>query len=118
MPNSFTGLNMAGNALRNFQLALDTTGHNVANVNTPGYSRQTISFTAAPSSTVYGSNGAMQVGNGITTSSLSRIRDQYLDVSSHRCVFDFRSVRRLEHRDGRGSGCVLRMSMGAGSMTR
>src|SRR5450432_4070766 len=80
MPNSFAGMNLASNALRNFQLALDTTGHNVANVNTPGYSRQTVTFTAASPTPVYGANGMMSIGGGVTISNLNRIRDSYLDV--------------------------------------
>src|SRR5437868_1033674 len=80
MPNSFTGLNMASNALRSFQRALDTTGHNIANVNTAGYSRQSVTFSPTPSANFYSGGGMMALGTGVTIMSLSRIRDQFLDV--------------------------------------
>jgi len=80
MPNTFTGLNMASNALRSFQRALDTSGHNIANVNTPGYSRQTVTFGPTPSAAFYSGGGMMALGTGVTIMSLSRIRDQFLDV--------------------------------------
>ena len=35
-------LNVALSGLRAFQSALDTTSHNIANVSTPGYSRQRV----------------------------------------------------------------------------
>ncbi len=80
MAGPFLGLNMASNALRSFQRALDTTGHNVANVNTKGYSRQTVQFGTNDPLTYY--NGARySVGQGTTITSINRIRDGYLDIS-------------------------------------
>lgn len=80
MAGPFLGLSMASNALRSFQRALDTTGHNVANVNTKGYSRQTVQFgTNMPLS--YFNGARYSVGQGSTITSINRIRDGYLDVS-------------------------------------
>lgn len=53
MPGAFSGISMAGNALRFFQRAMETAGHNIANVNTPGYSRQTVEFKASVPLTNY-----------------------------------------------------------------
>ncbi|HEV7609271.1 MAG TPA: flagellar hook-associated protein FlgK, partial [Steroidobacteraceae bacterium] len=65
-------------SLRALQRALDTTAHNIANVSTPGYSRQDVQFeTRRPS--VVGSNW---VGNGVNVSEVRRIYDQFLTAQS------------------------------------
>jgi flagellar hook-associated protein 1 FlgK len=61
-------------SLRALQRALDTTAHNIANVSTPGYSRQRAEFeTRNPS--IVGSNW---IGNGVDVSQVRRIYDQFL----------------------------------------
>lgn len=61
-------------SLRALQRALDTTAHNIANVATPGYSRQLVEFQARPAS----SNGNIHVGNGVQVSTVRRTYDQFL----------------------------------------
>ena len=39
---SYSGLQTALSGLEAAQAAIDTTGQNIANANTPGYSRQTV----------------------------------------------------------------------------
>ncbi len=57
-----------------FQRALDTTSHNIANVNTPGYSRQIAEFnTRQPES--FG-NGWM--GNGVDVTTIKRMYDDFM----------------------------------------
>ena len=46
MRSTFGGIETMLRGLRAQQLALDTTGHNISNANTPGYSRQTVDMTA------------------------------------------------------------------------
>jgi flagellar hook-associated protein 1 FlgK len=59
-------------ALIAFQRALGTVSHNVANVNTEGYSRQRVEFaTRTPSDYGYG-----YVGNGVKIADIQRIADQ------------------------------------------
>ncbi|MBH1640941.1 flagellar hook-associated protein FlgK [Stenotrophomonas maltophilia] len=59
-------------ALLAFQRALATTSHNVANLNTPGYSRQKVNFaTADPQNYGYGT-----VGNGTSITDIRRTADQ------------------------------------------
>jgi flagellar hook-associated protein 1 FlgK len=61
-------------SLRALQRALDTTAHNIANVSTPGYSRQTVEFqTRQPS--VFGQTW---IGNGVDVSTVRRVYDQFL----------------------------------------
>ena len=47
MPSTFLGLNTGLSGLNYFQAALNTTGHNISNSNTKGYSRQTVLSQAA-----------------------------------------------------------------------
>ena len=81
MPGAFSGISMAGNALRFFQRALETAGHNIANVNTPGYSRQTVEFKTSVPLTIY-SGGFKAMGSGVTISAIERARDSYLEASA------------------------------------
>ena len=57
------------------QRALQTIGHNIANVNTPGYSRQTVSLVArTPDTSPFG-----PIGAGVTIDQIQRIKDDLLD---------------------------------------
>jgi flagellar hook-associated protein 1 len=77
MPGPFQGINTMSSALRAFQRALDVTGHNISNVNTSGYSRQSVQFNQADPSRFLGINN-YYVGNGVSAASVSRIQDQFL----------------------------------------
>jgi len=67
-------LNNAVSGLTAFQRALSTTSHNIANVNTPGYSRQSAEFVTNPPSFFAGS----YFGNGVSIASVTRAYDQFL----------------------------------------
>jgi flagellar hook-associated protein 1 FlgK len=57
-----------------FKNALDTTGHNIANVNTDGYSRQTVELaTRNPELSGFG-----YVGSGVSTTSIDRAYNEFL----------------------------------------
>ena len=81
MPGTFSSIGMTSNALRMFQRALDTTGHNIANVNTAGYSRQTTEFRTQTPLPFY-SNKWHALGQGVTLSAIVRARDGYLEASA------------------------------------
>ncbi len=72
------GLNAAMEVGRNgltvFQTAIEVTGENIANVNTPGYSRQRLILEAASSTTVNG----FPLGSGIRIASVERNYDSLL----------------------------------------
>ncbi len=56
------------------QAGLATTGHNIANANTPGYSRQEVLFAARkPMAMPYGS-----IGRGVEIQGIRRIQDEFL----------------------------------------
>lgn len=78
MPSTFFGLNIAYSGLTASSVALNTTGNNIANVETKGYSRQTVSqqaYDALRTFTTYGCAGA-----GVDTIAIERIRDEFYDV--------------------------------------
>ena len=80
---SFTGLQTALSGLEAAQAAISTTGENIANANTAGYTRQTVQTAAtAPLSipALSQKGGGTQLGTGVSISDISRIRNQFLDV--------------------------------------
>jgi flagellar hook-associated protein 1 FlgK len=81
--STFFGLETALRGLRAQQTALDVTNHNVANANTPGYSRQMAELATTPPYTLPGFTrpvGAGQIGTGVTVASIQRARDTFLDI--------------------------------------
>jgi len=67
-------LNTAVSGLLSFQRALSTTSHNIANVNTEGYSRQRVEIKPQFPAQVGGS----YYGNGAMVNSVNRMYDQFL----------------------------------------
>lgn len=65
-------------ALRAFQIQLDTTGHNISNVDTAGYSRQSVTLTQADPTT-FASTRWISIGNGVSASAVNRVRDMFLE---------------------------------------
>lgn len=78
MPSTFLGLNTGLSGLNYFQNALNTTSHNISNVNTKGYSRQEIMASASNPLNVTASYG--MVGTGVSATSVERQRDFYYDT--------------------------------------
>ena len=78
MPSTFFGLNIASSGLSAYQVALNTTANNIANVQTTGYSRQQSNRVASDALLVHQQYGA--VGTGVTTVSVKQIRNQYYDT--------------------------------------
>ncbi|MGL4730133.1 MAG: flagellar hook-associated protein FlgK [Clostridium sp.] len=67
------------------QSALNTTSHNIANVNTPGYSRQHVTLATARPITLAGPG---QIGTGVNVVSITRTRDTFLDYQVRRASSD------------------------------
>lgn len=71
-------LNVGARALMANQMALQTTGHNIANANTAGYSRQSVVF-----DTSVGQNmGSGYIGNGVDVSTVLRNFSELLNRQS------------------------------------
>jgi flagellar hook-associated protein 1 FlgK len=74
--SEFVSLQTALSGLRATQAKMDTIGHNMANVDTPGYTRQIVDLTeAAPYQSVSGWMGA-----GVDVTGITRARDAFLDA--------------------------------------
>ena len=80
MAGLFDTLSTLKRAMNTQQAAINTTSHNMSNVNTEGYSRQRVDMTTSRPYNMYTPSGIMQLGTGVDISSISRIRDMFLDV--------------------------------------
>jgi flagellar hook-associated protein 1 len=82
--SSFYGMQTSLRGLLAQQRLLDTTGHNIANASTQGYSRQeaTLAASAAQSVQVSGSQASTGafLGSGVDVQGFRRVRDQFLDA--------------------------------------
>ncbi|MCL1790767.1 MAG: flagellar hook-associated protein FlgK [Peptococcaceae bacterium] len=79
MYSTFFGLQIANNALRSQQTALNVTGHNIANANTVGYSRQSANIETAIPLRFQAMGRTMSVGFGSNVNTIFRIRDAFTD---------------------------------------
>lgn len=67
-------LRIGVSSLQTTQSALATTGNNIANANTPGYSRQRVNFEPQPSQYT----GVGYMGSGVKVASVTRVVDQLM----------------------------------------
>ncbi|MBI2885972.1 MAG: flagellar hook-associated protein FlgK [Chloroflexi bacterium] len=80
---SLRGLDIAMRSMAAQQQAIDVLNHNIANANTPGFSRQRIEFVTAPAYLIPSLNqslAARQAGSGVNVGSINRIRDLFIDA--------------------------------------
>jgi flagellar hook-associated protein 1 len=82
--SSFYGLQTSLRGLLAQQRSIDVTGHNIANANTKGYSRQEATLAATqgleiPAGATQNGAGA-HVGAGVDVQSYRRVRDTFLDL--------------------------------------
>ena len=69
-------MSLAGQALMTQQQAISVTSHNIANVNTPGYSRQRLTMTTnTPVDSAVG-----LVGTGVSGETIERVYDRFLSA--------------------------------------
>ncbi len=83
MQSTFHGLETARRGMMTQQYALRTVGHNIANANTPGYSRQRVNFEQSEPYPAVGMNRPRipgHLGTGVQAGSVQRIREQFLDI--------------------------------------
>ena len=82
MRSTFMGLEASKRGLFVQQTALYTTGHNISNANTLGYSRQRVNMQATPGFPTPGLNQPNypgHLGTGVEAGSIQRIRDEFID---------------------------------------
>lgn len=78
MSSTFFGLTIASSGLRAANAALNTTGNNIANASTDGYSRQAVVQEANDALRVFATYGC--AGAGVDTIAIERIRDSFYDT--------------------------------------
>lgn len=81
MSSTFGGLEIAFSSLQAQQRALDITGQNMANANTPGYVRQSANLVDGPDIAIPGING--QLGTGVNVGSIDRHSDPFLTAQAN-----------------------------------
>ena len=72
MSNLTSALEIGRSALRAQQIGLNVAGNNIANVNTPSYSRKGVKLTTTVP--------VLGVGTGVQVTSLTRVRDRFIDT--------------------------------------
>ncbi len=79
----FSNLHLGTSGLRISSNALNTTAHNVTNVDTDGYTRQQVSLATATYQTINKQHaiGYDQLGLGVTYAETRQVRDYFLDVN-------------------------------------
>lgn len=83
MTSTFMGLELGKRGLFAQQAALYTTGNNISNANTPGYTRQSAEMQETKAIPMPGMNNdtsAGQLGTGVEVDKIARLRDDFLDT--------------------------------------
>lgn len=80
--STFSGFTMARLGIMASSKAMEVTGNNISNINTKGYTRQSLDQRALymGGADVYSSQFDVRVGAGALTTGVSQLRDPYLDI--------------------------------------
>lgn len=77
MPSTFLGITIASSGMSTYSAGLNTTGHNIANAKTVGYSKQTVEQRAKEALSLKTSYG--MIGTGVNAYDITSGRDAYYD---------------------------------------
>lgn len=82
MRSTFAGFTTAQLAMAASQRAIDVTGQNIANINTEGYTQQRLDIASLnlKNGSFYNSSNRVRVGYGVEMTSISQLRDPFLDA--------------------------------------
>lgn len=111
---SFASYEIARSGLFVSERGLYVTGHNISNVNTPGYVRQQAMFKNGPYETTYSKGGSMvQLGLGADIQQIRQIRHSFLDniYRQENTTLGYWEARRKTFQDVQA---ILGEPMGAG----
>ena len=93
MSSTFLGIQIGKSGLSAAQIALNITGQNISNADTHGYTRQTVSTSATEAGggnyLVNQITASTNIGQGVTVTSISQIRSEYLDEQYRDQYADF-----------------------------
>jgi len=89
----FATMNLANSALHAAQLNVSVAGHNIANADRPGFSRQRVEQSALyRRSTAFG-----QQGFGVSVTGISRIRNEFIDIQIRRQSHELGRHQAIDH---------------------
>ena len=93
--STFSGLNTAYSALTAARRGMDVVGQNIANLNTPGYTRQRVETSAVGALPSGFPSTGVRVGQGVNVDSIARLGSLQLDarVRATSAVSGFSAVR-------------------------
>ncbi|MCC6123435.1 MAG: flagellar hook-associated protein FlgK [Pirellulales bacterium] len=80
----FSSIQMAGNALRANEIALQVAGQNIANANTPGYLREEIQLKPGPTQQL----GSLLLGTGVQVEAITQVMDRFLQLRLQAAISD------------------------------
>ncbi len=92
MSSLYGSIKMAANTLRANQIALQVVGQNIANANTPGYLREEVVLTPAPTQR----HGGLLLGMGVQVSAVVQKLDHFLEERLRGAVSDQANTSTLE----------------------
>jgi flagellar hook-associated protein 1 FlgK len=101
-------LNVAVSGLRAFQRALETSSHNIANVATPGYSRQGVNLTTSTPELFGGS----ALGTGVTVQGIRRYSSDLLLTQMRQSTSNYARLDVYAHKAGALSNLFADSSTG------
>ncbi|HCT91332.1 MAG TPA: flagellar hook-associated protein FlgK [Lachnospiraceae bacterium] len=80
--STFAGFTTAQLGMAASQRALDVVGQNIANINTPGYTRQRLDIVSlnTQKGDFYNADSVIKVGYGVEMTGISQLRDPFLDI--------------------------------------
>ncbi len=80
--STFAGFTTAQLGMAASQRALDVTGQNIANINTPGYTKQRLDIASLnfQKGDFYNAKSNIKVGFGVEMTGISQLRDPFLDA--------------------------------------
>ena len=88
------GIEIARKALQANAYVLDTIGNNIANVNTPGYSRQKVGLTPSDSINIAVKSSKSpfaSLGSGVSVYSVERMRNEFYDSQMRNTLGEYGS---------------------------
>src|SRR4051812_13029401 len=85
MPSLFHTLNVGSESLYATRQGVDTAGHNIANAQVEGYSRQRINLKQRDPLQV----GNLLIGNGNYVGNIARLHDNFIEKQINRAGADF-----------------------------
>ena len=87
MASTFFGLSISYKGLQAAQTSITTTAHNLSNINTDGYTKQSVLLQASDALRTYSTYGT--IGSGVNVVEIKQTRDSYYDYKYRKSTTTF-----------------------------